>query len=170
MSGSLGTGRRCVTLLNFFLLWEKGRRDMLTGFTGNRRSGCMHGPLVHPNSVASGITVCVICRRAATRGPILSAYLHAKRRESDLPLSVTQLHSLKETSSALLLPSCTLFFLLRRSFLMTTRGLRSVFKATALLAVVFLLIAGFGFFDYGDSLSRIKPIVTGIVKPTPAGV
>ncbi|KAI4697648.1 uncharacterized protein J4E84_000780 [Alternaria hordeiaustralica] len=51
---------------------------------------------------------------------------------------------------------------------MTTRGLRSVFKATALLAVVFLLIAGFGFFDYGDSLSRIKPIVTGIVKPTPA--
>jgi alpha-1,3-mannosyltransferase len=46
------------------------------------------------------------------------------------------------------------------------RGLRSLFQAIALLGVVFLLIAGFGFFHNGADLSRIKPIVTGILKPS----
>ena len=45
-----------------------------------------------------------------------------------------------------------------------SRSLRSLLQAIALLSVIFLLIAGFGFLN----LSHIKPIVTGILKPSPA--
>ncbi|KAF1837353.1 alpha-1,3-mannosyltransferase CMT1 [Decorospora gaudefroyi] len=45
--------------------------------------------------------------------------------------------------------------------------MRSLLKAIALLSVVFILVAGFGFFQYGDSLSRIRPLVTGSFKPSP---
>ena len=40
----------------------------------------------------------------------------------------------------------------------------------ALLCVVFLFVAGFGFFHYGNDLSQIKPIVTGILNPSSTGM
>jgi alpha-1,3-mannosyltransferase len=50
----------------------------------------------------------------------------------------------------------------------TQRSLRSLLQAIALLAVFFLLIAGCGFFQYGDSLSRLKPIFTGSSNSHPS--
>jgi alpha-1,3-mannosyltransferase len=47
------------------------------------------------------------------------------------------------------------------------RSMRSLFQTVALLAVVFLLICGFGLFQYGDGLSRLKPIVPGSWNPFP---
>ncbi|RYN59875.1 hypothetical protein AA0120_g853 [Alternaria tenuissima] len=47
--------------------------------------------------------------------------------------------------------------------------MRSLLQAIALLCVVFLFVAGFGFFHYGNNLSQIKPIVTGILNPSSTG-
>jgi hypothetical protein len=134
----------------------------------------------------------VFCRLFSRSKRPLSTHLHTGRCEdrfSYLPctlqdaaqsillaptyllLSVTQLSFLKDTSSAWLLFYSVLVFLPRCPLLMATpRSLRSLFQAIALLAVFFLLVAGFGFFHYGDNLSRIKPIVTGILHSSPAGV
>ncbi|CAN9142979.1 unnamed protein product [Alternaria alternata] len=48
--------------------------------------------------------------------------------------------------------------------------MRSLLQAIALLCVVFLFVAGFGFFHYGNDLSQIKPIVTGILNPSSTGL
>jgi alpha-1,3-mannosyltransferase len=52
----------------------------------------------------------------------------------------------------------------------TQRSLRSLLQAVALLAVVFLLISGIGFFQYGDGLAHLKPIVTGSSSSKPSSL
>jgi alpha-1,3-mannosyltransferase len=47
--------------------------------------------------------------------------------------------------------------------------MRSLLQALALLAVVFPLICVFGFFQYGDGLSRLRPIVPEIWNPSSTG-
>jgi alpha-1,3-mannosyltransferase len=49
------------------------------------------------------------------------------------------------------------------------RSLRSFFKAIALLAAIFLLISGFGFFGYSNHVARTQPISTGGLNSHLAG-
>jgi hypothetical protein len=45
------------------------------------------------------------------------------------------------------------------------RSLRSLFKAIALLAAIFLIILGFGFVRYSDRVLQIQPGSTGNLNP-----